>query len=53
MLKFKPQNKTESMLMVLPKQCSCNMCKAIKEEARETLGNKKFKEICKTIGIAA
>ena len=50
---FTPVNSTEKTLTILPKECSCNMCQSIKKDALNTLGTKRFNEVCKILKIAA
>lgn len=50
---FTPANDSEKLLALLPKECSCHMCKVSKKEAMEHLGEKRFYEICKLLKIWA
>lgn len=50
---FQPANKMETLLVSMPKKCSCAICQTTKGMAKDTLGEKKFKEICHVIGLVA
>ncbi len=50
---FKSNTKVESLLAAMPKRCSCAVCRTTKGMAKNSLGEKKFKEICTTIGLVA
>ena len=50
---FQPANNVESLLVAMPKKCSCQVCVTTKSMAKDTLGEKKFKQFCNTIGLLA
>lgn len=50
-IQFTPANATEKLLISLPKECTCHMCETSKKDALISLGEKRFKEICKILGI--
>ncbi len=50
---FKAVNNVESLLVAMPKKCSCQICVTTKNIAKDTLGEKKFKQFCNTIGLVA
>jgi len=50
---FTPANKTEELLIMLPKECACNMCTEFKKDAQKLLGAKRFQEVCKLLKIWA
>jgi hypothetical protein len=41
----------ENLLLVMPKMCSCHLCKATKNIAIKNLGEKKYKVLCTSFGI--
>lgn len=50
---FIPANNTEYILIHLPKQCSCSACTATKKSAQIELGEKRYKKVCRALGLAA
>jgi len=48
---FAPANHTEKLLLTLPKECTCSICQGLKNDAKESLGEKRFKELCKLLQI--
>lgn len=48
---FTPANSSEKLLSTLPKECSCDMCKASKLQAKNDLGQKRYIKVCDLLSI--
>lgn len=50
---FTPANNTEKMLFIMPKNCSCPICQATKQKAKNELGTKRYNKLVKQLGFVS